>query len=90
MIRHPERIKAERFRPFRKGEQIRPLRGLSSYGTFGGRQVNPHLERALRSQYRIHLRPGVLSGQLIISHDLLLFSFTRDSSSDILDGQSVQ
>ena len=74
MIGNPEGVKAERFRPFRKGEQIRPLRGLSSYGTFGGRQVNPHLERALRLHYRIYLRPGVLGRRLVICHNLLLFS----------------
>ena len=74
MIGHPEGVKAERFRPLSKGGQVGPPRGLADHGAFGGRQVDAHLERALRLHYRIHLRPGVLGRRLVICHNLLLFS----------------
>src|SRR6266571_3574397 len=81
MIRHPERVKAERLRPLSEGEEVCPARGLASHGAFDGRQVNANFERAQGPRRPIHTCLGGPSSQLVISHDdspyLLLYYMSR-------------
>src|SRR6266581_1312995 len=69
MIRHPERVKAERLRPLSEGEEVCPARSLASQCAFDGRQVNANFERAQGPRRRIHTCLGGPGRLLVISHD---------------------
>src|SRR6266516_2732630 len=83
MIRHPERVKAERLRPLSEGEEVCPARGLTSHGAFDGRQVYTNFERAQEPRSPIHTCLGGPGRLLVISHDdspyLLLYYMSRPS-----------
>src|SRR5205807_3287371 len=83
MIRHPERVKAERLRTLSESEEVCPARGLASHGAFDGRQVNANFERAQGPRRSIHTCLGNPGRLLVISHDdspyLLLYYMSRPS-----------